>query len=76
MFIINDYLSKLEEFFELRNLSEKSRENYISSLKHYMRWLQANHIIPEEATHQDIRNFIKHLKLSHGLTIQTINLFV
>ena len=76
MFIINDYLSKLEEFFELRNLADKSRENYLSSLKRYLCWLQENHITPEETSYQDIRNFLKHLKASRGLTKQTINYYI
>lgn len=76
MFIINDYLAILEEFFELRNLAEKSRENYLSSLKRYLCWLQEKHIMPEEATYQDIRNFLKYLKVSRGLTNQTINYYI
>ena len=76
MFIINKYLSKLEEFFELRNFADKTRENYLSSLKRYLYWLQENHIMPEEATYQDIRNFLKYLKSSRGLTNQTINYYI
>jgi integrase/recombinase XerD len=76
MFVINDYLSKLEEFFEFRNLADKTRENYLSSLKCYLSWLQENNIMPEEATYQDIRNFLKYLKLSRKLTNQTINYYI
>ncbi len=76
MFNINDYLSKLEEFFELRNLADKTRENYLSSLNCYLSWLQENCILPEDATYEDIRSFLKYLKLSRGLTKQTINYYI
>ncbi len=76
MFIINDYLSKLEEFFELRNLADKTRENYLSSLNCYLSWLQENCILPEDATYEDIRNFLRYLKLARDLTKQTINYYI
>ena len=76
MFNINHYLSKLEEFFELRNLADKTRENYLSSLNCYLSWLQENHILPEDATYEDIRNFLKHLKLTRDLTKQTLNYYI
>jgi len=76
MFIINKYLSNLEEFFELRNLADKTRENYLSSLNCYLSWLQENHILPEDATYEDIRNFLKQLKLTRDLTKQTLNYYI
>jgi len=76
MFTSNNYLSKLEEFFELRNLAERTRQNYRSSLKCYLSWLQEKNITPEEVTYQDIRNFLNHLKFSCGLTKQTINYYI
>jgi hypothetical protein len=76
MFNINDYLSKLEEFFELRNLADKTRENYLSSLNCYLSWLQENCILPEDATYEDIRNFLRYLKLARDLTKQTINYYI
>jgi len=63
MFIINDYLSKLEEFFELRNLAEKTRANHLSSLNCYLSWLLENHIMPEDATYDDIRSFNSFMNL-------------
>lgn len=76
MFNINHYLSKLEKFFELRNLADKSRENYLSSLKCYLIWLDENLITPEDATYEDIRQFLNYLKNIRGLTKQTINYYI
>ncbi len=76
MFTINKYLSKLEEFFELRNFADKSRENYLSSLKCYLIWLNENHITPEDASYEDIRRFLNYLKSIRGLTKQTINYYI
>ncbi len=76
MFITNNYLSKLEEFFELRNLAEKTRQNYRSSINRYLNWLSDNRIIPEDASYQDIRNFLKYLESSRGLSKQTINYYI
>jgi len=76
MFKTDYYLSKLEKFFELRNFADKTRENYLSSLKCYLTWLCENHIIPENATYEDIRQFLHYLKNIRGLSKQTINYYI
>lgn len=76
MFTSNNYLSKLEEFFELRNLTQNTRQNYSSSINLYLSWLLEKNITPEEATFQDIRDFLKYLKLSRDLSKQTINYYI
>lgn len=76
MFEINHYLTQLNTFFELRNLADKTKENYLSSLKCYLKWLFDNKILPEEATFKDIRNFLDYLINTRQLSKQTINYYV
>jgi site-specific recombinase XerD len=76
MFQINDYLSRLEEYYELKNYTSKTRENYTSSLKCYLYWLNENDILPEQAEYEHIRAFVHFLRVERKLAIQTINYYI
>lgn len=72
---IEKYLSKLEEFLFLRNLTSNSKKNYISCIRRFLEWLFDQSLIPEEATFEDIRQFLLELRKLHGLSPRTVNAY-
>jgi site-specific recombinase XerD len=75
MFNIDHYLSKLEEFFLLRNLTDNTRKNYISSIRRFLLWLIEYSIIVEDATYDHIRRFLYDLRTIFELSPRTVNYY-
>lgn len=76
MFNSYDYLERVQEFFKLKNFAPKTEENYLSSISLYLRWLQANNLMPEEATYEDIRKFLMQMRAQRKWTHQTTNFYI
>ena len=72
---MDNYLSELEEFLLLRNLSDNSKKNYISCIKRFLKWLFEQSLIPEAATFSDIRQFLIELRSIHKLSPRTVNAY-
>lgn len=76
MFKQKHYTDKLQQFFTLRDLCENTKKNYISSIKAYLEWLEKRQILPEEASYEDVRQFLLFLKTERNLKPQTINFYI
>lgn len=76
MFNINHYLTKVVEFAEFRNLKSKTLDNYYSSIKLYLKWLNSNNIAPEDATYSDMRTFLSFYKIERNWSDRNINFYI
>lgn len=71
--ILESYLSKLEYYLELRDLSINTKKSYQSFLKSYFEWLDSMGIQPAEASYDNIRTYILFLKNTKKLSNHSIN---
>lgn len=67
----NEYLLKLEEAGEIRNLKERSINCYKNYISYFFNYVKKN---PEELTCQDVREFLL-AKKKEGLKSTTLNLY-
>ncbi len=67
----NEYLLKLEEAGEIRNLKERSINCYKSYVSYFLNYLKKH---PDELTCQDVRAFLL-TKKKEGLKSSTLNLY-
>lgn len=67
----NEYLLKLEEAGEIRNLKERSINCYKNYVSYFLNYVKKN---PEELTCQDVREFLL-TKKKEGLKSTTLNLY-
>lgn len=67
----NEYLLKLEEAGEIRNLKERSINCYKNYVSYFLNYVKKN---PEELTCQDVREFLL-AKKKEGLKSTTLNLY-
>ena len=69
------YLSLIEEFLYLRNLSPNSKKNYISSIRRFLLWLDKHSLRPEEVSFEHIRKFLYDLRTTFELAPRTVNCY-
>lgn len=67
------YFEKLNQYLDLRDLAKNTRTSYISFLTSYLTWLAEYSLAPEDASYEDIRRYILHLKKVKGLSNHSIN---
>lgn len=67
----NEYLLKLEEAGEIRNLKERSINCYKNYVSYFLNYVKKN---PQELTCQDVREFLL-AKKKEGLKSTTLNLY-
>lgn len=67
----NEYLLKLEEAGEIRNLKERSINCYKNYVSYFLNYVKKN---PDELTCQDVREFLL-AKKKEGLKSTTLNLY-
>ena len=73
-FNTESYFHELDTYLDLRDLSINTRKNYHSSLKAYLNWLSETLAVsPEDATYDDIRAYLLHLKKNRKLSNHSIN---
>lgn len=76
MFNVNDYLSKVQFYFEFCDFADKTKQNYNSSITLYLKWLNNNNIMPEEASFNDIRTFLTLYKAKRNWSNRTFNFYI
>ena len=68
------YFDELETYLELRDLALSTKSSYRSHLKSYLTWISETLAVsPEEATYQNIRDYILYLKKIRKLGNHSIN---
>lgn len=73
-FNTESYFHELDTYLDLRDLSINTRKNYHSSLKAYLNWLSETLAVsPEDATYDNIRTYLLHLKKNRKLSNHSIN---
>lgn len=68
------YLHSFKEMITLRNLTDHTLRNYCTYIRAYLSYLST--VIskkPEDATWDDLRDFIRWLQKTRGLSDRTIN---
>ena len=72
---LNDlYFKEMDIYLDLRDLAPNTRKNYHSSLKAYLTWLSETLAVsPEDATYENIRAYLLHLKQIRNLSNHSIN---
>ena len=70
------YEQKIELFFELKGTPISSRESYWRRMRAFLNYLQKLKRPIEEMTHEDIQQYILHLKREKGLSAGTINNYI
>lgn len=72
--IYDPYFKEMDTYLDLRDLAPNTRKNYHSSLKAYLTWLSETLAVsPEEATYENIRAYLLHLKQICKLSNHSIN---
>lgn len=71
--IHENYLTQLDYYLEIRDLSKNTRKNYQSFLKSYLEWLDSMDISPADSSFADIRTYILFLKNTRKLSNHSIN---
>lgn len=68
------YFNEMDTYLDLRDLAPNTRKNYHSSLKAYLTWLSETLAVsPENATYENIRSYLLHLKQIRKLSNHSIN---
>ena len=70
---IENYVSQLDHYLELRDLTSNTRKSYQSFLRSYLEWLDFMGINPVEASYNDIRTYLLFLKKTKKLSNHSIN---
>ncbi|ETA81927.1 phage integrase N-terminal SAM-like domain-containing protein [Youngiibacter fragilis] len=55
---IENYVSQLDHYLELRDLTSNTRKSYQSFLRSYLEWLDLMGINPVEASYNDIQTYL------------------
>lgn len=71
---MDDYLKLFRDMLSLRGLTDHTITSYTTYISSYLRYLsEIRHCSPEDASWQDMRDFIFWLQKSRGLSDRTIN---
>lgn len=68
-----NYLDSYREMISLRGLTDHTVKSYSTYIRAYLEYLEAISLLPEDADWNIMRDFIRHLKKSRGLSDRTIN---
>lgn len=71
---MNDYLNTFREMISLRGLTGHTLKNYCTYIRAYLGYLtNVLHNPPEEVSWQELRDFIRWLQKTRGLSDRTVN---
>lgn len=70
--VLENYLSQMDYYLELRDLTKNTRINYKSFLRSYLQWLDTLNINPQDASYNDIRTYLLFLKRTKKLSNHSI----
>lgn len=68
-----DYLSSFQEMLSLRGVTDHTKISYSTYIRSYLDYLSSHNITPEQASWQQIREFIVWLQTTRSLADRTIN---
>ena len=73
-FIMDKYLNSFREMISLRGLTDHTLKNYCTYIRAYLDYLaDVLHKLPEDVSWNELRDYIRWLQKSRGLSDRTIN---
>lgn len=73
---MNNYEQEIDLYFELKGISESSRESYSRRMDAFIQFMQDREKLMEDVTEGDIQQYILYLKRERGLSAGTINNYI
>lgn len=71
-----DYIFTLNQMLTARGLTPNTIRSYHTYLDPYLDYLSARSVLPEDASWQDMRNYISFIQKSRGLSDRTVNMII
>lgn len=71
-----DYLSTFIEMLQARNLTPNTIRSYITYIKPYLEFLSSLNILPEDASWQVVRDYLRWIKAQRCLSDRTVNMII
>lgn len=71
-----DYLSTFIEMLQARNLTQNTIRSYITYIKPYLEFLSSLNILPEDASWQVVRDYLRWIKAQRCLSDRTVNMII
>ena len=71
-----DYLSIFIEMLQARNLTPNTIRSYTTYIKPYLQFLSYRNILPEDASWQIVRDYLRWIKDARNLSDRTINMII
>lgn len=68
-----DYLKYFREMISLRGLTDHTVKSYSTYISAYLEYLQSLSLSPEDASWDVMRDFVKYLQSSRGISDRTVN---
>ena len=71
-----DYLSTFIQMLQTKKFSKNTIRAYVSYMKPYLSYLEKIQISPEQASYQNMRDFLDYIQSERGLSDRTINMII